>query len=274
MDDEVNSLVITFDELLRRSSFAPMLSSMLQMLEEHYQSAVDVEFTVNIPDPFSQPLQAQISLLQCRPQSYLKTSTPIHIPAGLKIDDLVFTTTFMVPRGYLSNIRHVIYIDPEAYYALDSDRSRKELRGLISQVNQKLPPKTFICVGPGRWGSVNTDLGVYVSYADICNTGALVEVSGTGMGMAPEPSLGTHFFQDLMEAQIYPLAINLDIANTVFNRNFFHDSPNRLNVVLQYDSHSQNIIKLIAVDDIRHGNHLEITMDDEAGLAAAFIKLD
>ena len=90
--------------------------------------------------------------------------------------------------------------------------ARKDLRQVISQLNTALPEKSFICVGPGRWGSENTDLGVYVIYSDISHTGALVEVSGKGIGVAPEPSLGTHFFQDLMEAQIFPLAVNLDEA--------------------------------------------------------------
>lgn len=274
MDHEVRALVITFDEMLRRTLFAPMLSRLLRLLEEHYHNAVDVEFTVSIPDPLASPPQANISLLQCRPQSYLKTTSSARIPAKLDKDDLVFSTSFMVPQGFLSNIRHVIFVEPEAYYALDSDRSRKELGGVISQLNRILPPKSFLCVGPGRWGSVNTDLGVYVCYSDICNTGALVEVSGTGIGLAPEPSLGTHFFQDLMEAQIYPLAINLDVTNTIFNHSFFYNTPNRLNETIQCDPHCSQTVKLIAVEDFRRGHHLDLTMDDEAGLAAAYISPD
>ncbi len=59
-------------------------------------------------------------------------------------------------------------------------------------------------MGPGRWGTSNPDLGVHVDYADIFNSKALVELSGEGIGPAPEPSLGTHFFQDLLEGQIFP----------------------------------------------------------------------
>ena len=72
MEDEVNGLVITFDELLRRTSFAATLTKMLRLLEEHYHSAVDMEFTVQVADPFTLPPQVQITLLQCRPQSMLK----------------------------------------------------------------------------------------------------------------------------------------------------------------------------------------------------------
>ena len=274
MENEINSLVITFDELLRRSPFAKLLSRMLRLLEEHYHNAVDVEFTVSVPDLFSSPPEAQITLLQCRPQSYLQTTTPARIPTDLDKEDLILTTSFMVPQGFLSKIRHVIFVEPEGYYALDSDRACKELSGVISQLNKLLPSKTFICVGPGRWGSVNTDLGVYVCYSDICNTGALVEVSGTGIGLAPEPSLGTHFFQDLMEAQIYPLAVNLDIVNTIFNKKFFYQTPNRLSEMIQCAERYCQVVKLISVDDFKSGFHLDLTMDDEAGLAVAFITPD
>jgi hypothetical protein len=64
MEDEVSGLVITFDELLRRTPFAATLSKMLRLLEEHYHSAVDMEFTVQVPDPYALPPQVQISLLQ------------------------------------------------------------------------------------------------------------------------------------------------------------------------------------------------------------------
>ena len=56
----------------------------------------------------------------------------------------------------------------------------------------------------------------------------LVEVTGEGYGNAPEPSFGTHFFQDLLESQIYPLAIYLDHPEMQFNRKFFDKQPNRL----------------------------------------------
>ena len=51
---------------------------------------------------------------------------------------------------------------------------------------------------------------------------------GKGIGLAPEPSFGTHFFQDLVEANIYPLAVYLDDEDVVFNRDFFYKTPNQL----------------------------------------------
>ena len=247
---------------------------MLRLLEEHYHSAVDMEFTVRIPDPFALPPQMQITLLQCRPQSMLKQTAAGKIPELLENEDIVFSTRFMVPNGLVENIRHVLFVVPEVYFTLETDRARKELGGLISQLNAILPEKSFICVGPGRWGSLNTELGVYVCYSDICNTGALVEVSGKGVGTAPEPSLGTHFFQDLMEAQIFPLAVNLDEPDASLRRDFFYASPNSITRWIKCTEVACQAIRLIAVSDYRPGHHLDLAMDDEAGLAIAYLAPD
>jgi hypothetical protein len=271
MEEEINSLVITYDELLRRTPFAATLSKMLRLLEEHYHNAVDMEFTVRVPDPYASPPQVQITLLQCRPQSILKESAAGKIPEHLAPEDIIFTTHFMVPRGQLEQIEYVIFVPPEKYYALDTEKARKELGSVISKLNAALPEKSFICVGPGRWGSLNTDLGVYVCYSDISRTGALVEVSGRGVGVAPEPSLGTHFFQDLMEAQIYPLALNLDEPETTFNRDFFYNTPNRIGNWIRCNEETSQAVRLVTLADYRPGHHLNLAMDDEAGVAVAYL---
>ena len=180
----------------------------------------------------------------------------------------------MVPRGKVANIRCVLYVSPEAFFALDTDRARRNVGGVIGRLNSALPDKSFICVGPGRWGSLNTDLGVYVCYSDICNTAALVEVSGEGIGQAPEPSLGTHFFQDLMEAQIYPLAINLDEPDAFFKREFFYETANRIANWIDCEPGFSEVIRLVDVADYRPGHHLELVMDDEAGQAVMYLSPD
>ena len=101
-----------------------------------------------------------------------------------------------------------------------------------------------------------------------------MELSGKGVGVAPEPSLGTHFFQDLMEAQIFPLAVNLDDLESVFNRSFFYDTPNCLADWIKGDEPLPSSIRLISVAAFRPGHHLELVMDDEKGLAVAFLSPD
>ena len=131
-----------------------------------------------------------------------------------------------VTGGWLEEIYYVLFVPPESYFSLATQSARNKLERAIGRLNTALANEAFICVGPGRWGTSNPDLGVHVDYADIFNSKALVELSGQGIGPAPEPSLGTHFFQDLLEGQIFPLATY--IGEDDFNRDFFYKTPNRL----------------------------------------------
>jgi hypothetical protein len=269
--EDIPRMAITFNEFLRRTPFAERIKKILRILETHYHVAVDMEFTVHIPEPRAPQPEVTITLLQCRPQSYLKDISPIEIPNNLTADEIVLRTRYMVPRGHLGGIRYVLYVKHEGYYALPTEAERNKLGVAISRLNAALDEKSFICVGPGRWGSTNTDLGVYISYADIYNAGALVELSGSGIGPDPEPSMGTHFFQDLMEANIYPLVVRADDETASFNRDFFYNSPNRVTDWIELEDSLKECLHLIDVTAFRPGHHLELVMDDEAGQAIAFL---
>ncbi|HTX80198.1 MAG TPA: PEP/pyruvate-binding domain-containing protein, partial [Longilinea sp.] len=275
MESDIPNAVITFDHLLQRTRFASLMSEALCLLEKHYHSAVDVEFTMNIPDLQSSPPRVRISLLQCRPQSSLEAGCQNgHLPEELATEDIIFSSCFMVPQGYLSGIRRVIYVDPERYFALPTETARNEVGKAVAQLNALLEKKTFICVGPGRWGATNIDLGVPVSYADICYSGALIELSSADMGVGPEPSLGTHFFQDLMEAQIYPVAVPLDDKSTIFNKAFFEKTSNNIGQYLKLAPELEECVKLIEVASFREGCHIDLSMDDEKGQSVAFLVPD
>jgi hypothetical protein len=86
--------------------------------------------------------------------------------------------------------------------------------------------------------------------------------------------LGTHFFQDLMGAQIYTLAVNLDEPDAIFQHVFFYETPNHLLDWANCDRSFCQVVRLIDVADYRRGHHLELAMDDEAGLAVAYLSPD
>jgi hypothetical protein len=274
MASDLPKLAITYDGLLRRTTFPGLLSRVLHILEEEYHTPVDIEYTVSVPDPDATTSSVMLTLLQCRPQSSLKEGKSVSIPRNLPKEDILFSSDFIVPRGYLPRITHVVFVVPDAYFKLGDEAARNEIGRLVSQLNSKLEKKSFFCIGPGRWGSTNLDLGVYVAYADICNAGALVELSGKGEGQVSEASLGTHFFQDLMEAQIFPIVISLDRQGTTFNRDFFYKTPNTLKDHLDVKGRLGDCLRLIDVAAYRPGHHIEVVMDDEKGQSIAYLKAD
>ncbi len=267
----VDQLVLTFDGLLGRTPLADHMRSILNLLEEKYQRPVDTEFAIYITDPRSRNPGIKIALLQCRPQSHAEESD-VRLPENLQDEKVIFSTRRMVPHGYVRKIQYVLYVSPEGYYALPTPTARSEVGRAIGRLNQILADKTFICIGPGRWGTTNPDLGVHIGYADIYNTSALVELAGQEIGPEPEPSFGTHFFQDLVEACIFPIAIYLDDEDVVFNRDFFYNTPNQLAVFAPNEASLENCLRLIDISTFRAGHHLEIVMDSGQCQAVGFLK--
>lgn len=270
-DVSKEKLVLTFDELLRRTPVARLLSKMLQILEKHYHAPVDTEFTLHLTDPNAIQPHVEVTILQCRPQSYLQENEA-RLPQNLREEDIIFATRRMAPRGRVDNIEYVVFISPEGYFAMPTPAERAELGRKIGRLNEALKEKTFICVGPGRWGTSNPDLGVGIGYGDIYHTRALVELAGQGIGHAPEASFGTHFFQDLVESNIFPLAIYFDDEDVLFDRDFFYQSPNHTRKFLPADQNLPDCLRLIRVSDYRAGCHLELVMDDEQGRSVAYVE--
>ena len=265
-------LVVTFDGLLRRTPFAGRMKTILATLEKHYQSPVDTEFTAEIVDPGAAQSDVRITLLQCRPQSSLGDGGEVDLPALLVPEDVVFATRRMVPRGKVSGIRWVLFVPPEGYFTLASNTDRNRLEHAIGSLNAAMKDERFICVGPGRWGTSTPDLGIRIAYGDIYHTLALVELTGKGIGPDLEPSFGTHFFQDLMEAHIYPLNVNLDDRDSIFSQDFFYKTPNRLADFIPADEPLLRSLRLLKVEDYRPGHGLWLVMNDEAGKAVAYLR--
>jgi hypothetical protein len=248
------------------------MTEMLRILENKYRAPVDTEFALKIIDPDKPKPEILVSILQCRPQSHLQ-ELEAKLPQNLDDEDVIFSTTRMAPEGRVSDIRYVLFVVPEQYYALPSPVERAELGRMIGRLNAKLEGETFICIGPGRWGTNNPDLGVNIGYGDIYHTRALIELTGQGIGAAPEASFGTHFFQDLVESNIYPLAIYLGDKDVIFNRAFFYDTPNQLSSFISDTGSLGDCLRVIDVSSYRQGHSLELVMDGESGRSAAFLEV-
>ena len=267
-------LVITFEGLLSRTPFPKRMRDALELLETHYDSPVDTEFTVEILEPNTLNPDVRITLLQCRPQSHIQETSQAKLPRELHEKDIIFSTQRMVPHGMVQGIRYVLFVSPEGYFNIATQAERTKLERSIGKLNAVLKGETFIAVGPGRWGTSTPDLGVHVNYGDIYNARSLVELSGESVGTSPEPSFGTHFFQDLMEAHIYPLAVFLDDKDVFFNRDFFDKTSNKVLKFIQLEKRLTRTLRLLAVKDYRPGHHIDLVMDGQKGRAVAYLVPD
>jgi hypothetical protein len=258
--------VLTFDNLLKRTDFVSLLKGVLSTLALHYQTPVDVEFTVALDSSSPEP-SLTLHLLQCRPQSSLQGTVVHPAPTDLPAGDRLFLSTRMVPQGQVSQVEYIVYVNPVIYSQMAGPVRRHEVARIVGRLNKELEGRNFILIGPGRWGSGNENLGVPVTYADIYNTRALVELAVPQQGITPEPSYGTHFFQDLVEAHIYPLAVYPGEPGDSFNYSFIEQAQNHLEAVLPQDAGYSDCLKVVHVPQERAGCYLEIVMDGERALA-------
>lgn len=239
-------LVLTFDRLTQDSRFVEGMKNILQSLEKAYSQPVDIEFVVSI-DRTDRETNYTIFLLQCRPLSQRPETLPADIPSSVPKERLLFRSRRLVPDGRIDGVRYLIFIDPRKYKTIGDPTVKLELGRIVSRLNHHLEGEQFVLIGPGRWGSNNIDLGVKVSYADIHNTRALIELSIPEGNQAPELSYGTHFFQDLVEAGIYALPVHLDEYG-VFNWSFFANLPNKLADLMPEDGAYAPYIQVVDLE--------------------------
>jgi len=147
-----------------------------------------------------------------------------------------------------------------------------EVARAVGHINDSLADQSFILLGPGRWGSQDIRLGVQVGFSGICNARALVEIALRSEGYTPEPSFGTHFFQELIEASILYLPLYPDDDSVIYNRKFLRESPNALPELRPEDDGMADIVRVIDVGKTFSGRQLHLVMDGELQEALCYLK--
>ncbi len=263
--------VLTFDALLKNQEFISLMKGVLKKLEAHYGRPVDIEFTVE--DSGETGRRFRLHLLQCRPQSWFEGGVSIDVPVDdVPESDILFFSQRMVPHGKVERIRYIVYVDPVAYDRAPNQSTRLEVARGVGRINRRLAGERFILMGPGRWGTSNVELGLKISYSEIHNARALVEIARTGREGTPEVSYGTHFFQDLVESHIYPMPLYLGDPATVFNRRLLDEAPNVLPELLPEDAALARYLKVIDVPAVTDGRHIRLVMDSIEDMGLAYLR--
>jgi hypothetical protein len=170
------------------------------------------------------------------------------------------------------DIEYVVLIDPRDYEKLPTREDMLRVGRTVSALNQILPARRFILMGPGRWGSRgDIRLGVPVTYSDISHTAMLVEIARQRGSYLPDVSFGTHFFNDLVESKIAYLPVYPDDKRVVWNDEFLCGSPNALAEMAPAFADMAHVVRVIHVPEVAGGRLLHIVMDAEADRALAFL---
>lgn len=264
MDPEHDDLVADMRGLLDGTDFVPRIHALLRTLEMYLQSPVDIEFAHDGKDFY---------LLQCRPQAMSGDTVPSVLPHDPRPDDVLFTANRFVSNGLVPDITHVVFVAPDAYAALPDVETMRSVGRVVGALNSLLPKRSFVLIGPGRWGSRgDIKLGVSVTYADINNTAMLCEVARRKGDYVPDLSFGTHFFQDLVEAGIRYLPLYPDDPGVVFQESFLLGAPNRLAELLPDHAALADCVRVIDVPAATHGRVLRIYQNADLDHAVAVLE--
>jgi len=260
-DYSEEDLIVTFDGLIRDTKFTSLIKRILKELQGTLATPVDIEFASN---------GTQLYLLQCRPQSYSQFDAPTTIPDNIPADKMLFTANRYISNGLVPEISHIVYVDPDKYTKINDLGDLNRIGQTIGKLNNILPKRKFILMGPGRWGSRgDIKLGVSVTYSDINNTAVLIEIARKKGNYVPDLSFGTHFFQDLVEASIRYLPLYPDDESVFFREDLLIDSPNELGNLLPEYANLADTIHVIEVNSILKGHVLHILMNADQDKAVA-----
>ncbi|MCL5095961.1 MAG: PEP/pyruvate-binding domain-containing protein [Candidatus Omnitrophica bacterium] len=220
---------LTFDRLLTETTFADDMRALLSHLQAAYNHPVDIEFTANFVDN----ARYRINLVQCRPfQVKIKgEGSKVHFPRGLHADRVVLESGGpIVGQSLVTAVDRLIYVVPSVYGKMPLSQRYSIARtiGRLTHLPSDGDARTLMLVGPGRWGTSMPSLGVPVSFAEINTVSVLAEVAVMHEGLVPDVSLGTHFFNDLVEMDMLCLAIFPEKIGQSSERRSAYPSPQQV----------------------------------------------
>ncbi|MFO7810761.1 MAG: PEP/pyruvate-binding domain-containing protein, partial [Candidatus Delongbacteria bacterium] len=262
-DYKSNHHIASFEGLSRNTEFVSDIKKILDVLREKYNGPIDIEFASD---------GTELYILQCRPQSFTEYTQPAQMPDDIFERKQLFSSEKHVPNGLIQDITHIVYVDPEKYSETGSYEELVNVGRIIGRLNKVLPKRQFVLMGPGRWGSRgDIKLGVSVTYSDINNSAMLIEIAKKRKDRIPDLSFGTHFFQDLVEANIKYLPLYPDDSETYFNDDFFTGSKNHLSQIVTDPGSLEKVVRLIDVAEASKGNNMHIYMNSDLQKAVAVL---
>ena len=245
-------LCLTFENLLTKTAFVPLAKKILSRVEAAYGRPVDIEFAWD---------NNKFYLLQCRSLSIRKELEKVPIPEQIPEEQLLFITSTGLSNSVVHNIEYIVYVNPRAYDTLQTYEEKLKIASVVNALNRHLASQHYALMGPGRWGSNDINLGVRVTYANINKAKLLMEISFAKEGYTPEVSYGTHFFQDLVEADIVIIPLFPDDPNILFNEAFLLDSQNILSDIAPEFKGCKDVVRVIHVPSVRNSQFLHVYMD-------------
>ncbi len=183
--------VISFAGVLLQNVFP--LPELLQMSMRYGAEAmrrpVEIEFACNL----NADRTGSLYLLQIRPIVDQKQMLDEDL-AAIPDADCLLRSHNSLGHGVTEDVTDVVYVKTDdRFSAADNPTIAREIEKLNKEYLDR--GTNYVLVGPGRWGSSDSWLGIPVKWPHISAARVIVEVALKNYRV--DPSQGTHFFQNL-----------------------------------------------------------------------------
>lgn len=211
--------VITFANILQHDVFP--LPRILQLVQKYGQGEmrrpVEIEFAVNFN---AKEKNGTFYLLQIRPMVDMKADLAEDLNL-IPSEQILLRSENALGQGVMDDIQDVIYVKTDGYSASNNQLIAYD----IEKLNRRFldEGKHYVLVGPGRWGSSDTWLGIPVKWPNISAARVIVEAGLTNYRV--DPSQGTHFFQNLTSFGVGYFTINAYINDGIYNQELLNPMP-------------------------------------------------
>ena len=211
--------VITFANILQHDVFP--LARLLQLAQKYGQGEmrrpVEIEFAVNFD---ANKKTGAFYLLQIRPMVDIKADLDEDLSL-IPEDKIILKSENSLGHGVMDDICDIIYVKTDGYTASNNQLIAYEIEKLNKRFLDE--GKHYVLVGPGRWGSSDTWLGIPVKWPNISAARVIVEAGLTNYRV--DPSQGTHFFQNLTSFGVGYFTINAFMNDGIYNQDYLNGLP-------------------------------------------------
>lgn len=239
-EDSGKPAFLTFDRLLGETAFVEDLRAMLAQLQAVYRYPVEIEFALN----FLADGGYRVNLLQCRPLQVRSLEESVRIAAAEDASHLFEAQGAVIGPSRVIRPDRLIYVAQSRYAALQQD-SRLDVARLIGAINRVSEGRTLVVLGPGRWGTRDPWLGVPVVFNEINHVTALCEIVAMNDNLIPDVSLGTHFLNELIEADMLYFALFPTRGGNRIDEAGILARPNRLGELLPNARQFESIVHVV-----------------------------
>lgn len=187
-----------------------LLREVLHLGQEAMRRPVEIEFAVEVD---AATRSCVFYLLQIRPMVDVKSDVHIDL-SEIRTENILLQSDNALGHGQMDDIADVVYVKTDGYNAGNNPLIAEE----ISRINAKFlnNGEHYVLVGPGRWGSSDSWLGIPVKWPNISAARIIVEAGLTNYRV--DPSQGTHFFQNLTSFGVGYFTINDFNGDGIYNR--------------------------------------------------------